>query len=554
MSRARAQEFLAPLTGRDAAAAAALRAPGLARGALSHAARLSPTSALRLVSPSIATIADVAALLATGDALDRVVPSVLGILAEALGARECSLWNIDDTGLWRAYSLGDSATTVEEVRRRLDSNTLMGEGLALARLSTGTRPLGAVVVAVTREITTEEFVLLTTVGTMLAPALVHAEHSRHLETEVALRTRQIEQQRRFTERIIDSMPVGLYVIDREFRIQAWNRKRETGMQGVSREEAIGRTIFEILHRQPAELLRNEFEDVFSTGRIAEFQMESTASGEHRTYRITKIPMRVNDTAVTHVITIGEDITEWREAQERFAQAEKLAAIGTLAAGVMHEINNPLATIAACGESLQLKLKDLSEQGHPTPPESGDYLSIIDQEVHRCKRIVNGLLEFSRPRAVGKELVDLNEVIEKTLFLLKHHASFKKMSIELDLDRVGRPAVEGNAEQLIQVFMALLLNATDAMAEQGRVGLRTRAATNPGDMVIAEVTDEGHGIKRQELQKIFEPFFTTKPPGRGTGLGLSICYGIVAEHGGRIEVDSLPGHGSTFRIFLPRVGA
>ena len=555
MSRARAVEFLAPLTARDdAAAAGATRTRTRPEVSLSNAARLSPTSALRLVSPSIATIADVAALLATGDALDRVVPSVLGIIAEALGARECSLWNIDDTGLWRAYSLGDSATTVDEVRRRLDSNTLIGEGLVLARLSTGTRPLGAVVVAVSREITNEEFVLLTTVGTMLAPALVHAEHSRHLETEVALRTRQIEQQRRFTERIIDSMPVGLYVIDREFRIQAWNRKRETGMQGVSREEAIGRTIFEILHRQPAELLRNEFEDVFSTGRIAEFQMESTSSGEHRTYRITKIPMRVNDTAVTHVITIGEDITEWREAQERFAQAEKLAAIGTLAAGVMHEINNPLATIAACGESLQLKLKDLADQGHQTPPESNDYLSIIDQEVHRCKRIVNGLLEFSRPRAVGKELVDLNEVIEKTLFLLKHHASFKKMSIELDLDRVGRPAVEGNAEQLIQVFMALLLNATDAMAEQGRVGLRTRAAANPGDMVVAEVTDEGHGIKRQELQKIFEPFFTTKPPGRGTGLGLSICYGIVAEHGGRIEVDSLPGQGSTFRISLPRAGA
>jgi two-component system NtrC family sensor kinase len=521
---------------------------------VTHAARLSPTSALKLVSPSIATIADVAALLATGDALDRVVPSVLGILAEALGARECSLWNIDDTGLWRAYSLGDSATTVDEVRRRLDANSLIGDGLVLARLSTGTRALGAVVVAMEREISNEEFVLLTTVGTMLAPVLIHAEHSRHLETEVALRTRQIEQQRRFTERIIDSMPVGLYVIDREFRIQAWNRKRETGMQGVSREAAIGRTIFEILHRQPAELLRNEFEDVFSTGRIAEFQMESSASGEHRTYRITKIPMRVNDTAVTHVITIGEDITEWREAQERFAQAEKLAAIGTLAAGVMHEINNPLATIAACGESLQLRLKDMSDAGQPIPHESNDYLSIIDQEVHRCKRIVNGLLEFSRPRAAGKEIVDLNEVIEKTLFLLKHHASFKKMSIELDLDRVGRPTVEGNAEQLIQVFMALLLNATDAMGEQGRVGLRTRAAANPGDMVIAEVTDEGHGIKRQELQKIFEPFFTTKPPGRGTGLGLSICYGIVAEHGGRIEVESLPGHGSTFRISLPRAGA
>ena len=513
--------------------------------------RLSPTSALKVVSPSIATIADVAALLATGDALDRVVPSVLGIVSDALGAAECTLWRYEEGTLIRSSTLGDPLTTVEDVKARLAGDRLAGDGLALARLTTGNRSLGAIVVRMAREINTEEFVILTTVGTMLAPALIQAEHSRHLETEVALRTRQIEQQRRFTERIIDSLPLGLYVIDREFRIQAWNRKRETGMQGVSREEAIGRTIFEILHRQPAELLRNEFEDVFSSGRIAIFNMESDASGERRSYRISKIPMRIDDTGVTHVITIGEDMTEYKDAQERFAQAEKLAAIGTLAAGVMHEINNPLATIAACAESLQLRLKDLEESGKEIPSESADYLKIVDQEVHRCKRIVNGLLEFSRPKPAVKELVDVNDVIERTLFLLKHHASFKKMQIDLDLDRSLGPIVSGNPEQLIQVFMALLLNATDAMEEQGRISLRTRRADGKDPGVVAEVSDAGHGIKRPDLQKVFEPFFTTKPPGRGTGLGLSICYGIIAEHGGRIEVDSKVGRGSTFRIMLPR---
>ena len=503
-----------------------------------------------MVSPSMATIADVAALLASGDALDRVVPSVLAIVAEALGTSECSLWRQDAEHLARAWFLGDPVVTAAEIRERLDAGTLVTDGLALARLTTGTSSLGAIAARIEREITTEEFVLLTTVGTMLAPALVHAAHSRQLETEVELRTRQIEQQRRFTERIIDSLPVGLYVIDREFRIQAWNRKRETGMQGVSREEAIGRTIFEILHRQPAELLRNEFEDVFATGRIQQFQMESSASGERRAYRISKIPMRVDDTAVTHVITIGEDITEWNNAQERFAQAEKLAAIGTLAAGVMHEINNPLATVAACAESLSLRLDEMSGRGQEIPKESGDYLSIIDQEVQRCKKIVNGLLDFSRPRPMVKEPVDLNDVVDRTLFLLKHHASFKKMSLDVDLDRSRPCFVEANPEQLIQVFMALLLNATDAMEEQGRVSLRTRGSSSRDGEVVAEVGDEGHGIKRADLQKVFEPFFTTKPPGRGTGLGLAICYGIVAEHGGRIEVDSVVGRGSTFRILLP----
>ena len=141
--------------------------------------------------------------------------------------------------------------------------------------------------------------------------LRQAAYAQRLESEVIERTRQIDRERRVTERIIDSLPVGLYVIDRDYRISVWNRKRETGMQGVSREEAIGRTIFEILHRQPAAVLRREFDEVFATGRLQIFQMESIATGELRTYRISKIPMRLDDGPVTHVITVGEDVTEWR---------------------------------------------------------------------------------------------------------------------------------------------------------------------------------------------------------------------------------------------------
>jgi signal transduction histidine kinase len=148
------------------------------------------------------------------------------------------------------------------------------------------------------------------------------------------------------------------------------------------------------------------------------------------------------------------------------------------------------------------------------------------------------------------LVDVNAVIERTLFILKHHARFKKLTVQLDLDRSLGAVVLANEEQLVQVVMSLLINAMDAMREQGTVELRTRWGED-AHSVLAEVVDHGEGIRRADLPKIFEPFFTTKPPGRGTGLGLSICYTIVAEHGGRIQVDSTPGEGSVFRIVLPR---
>jgi two-component system NtrC family sensor kinase len=240
--------------------------------------------------------------------------------------------------------------------------------------------------------------------------------------------------------------------------------------------------------------------------------------------------------VTHVITVGEDITEWKEALQRVAQAEKMAAIGQLAAGVMHEINNPLATISACAESLTLELGEL------------EYLKFIDAEVERCKRIIDGLLDFSRKRSFSKEPVEINATVERTLFLLSHHARFKRMAVTRALG--PQAIVSANADQLIQIFMALLLNAADATEQKGQhanVTVRTSVATATATI---EIIDNGVGIPRSEVGKLFEPFYTTKPPGRGTGLGLSICYGLVADHGGRLEVESTPGSGSTFRIVLP----
>lgn len=511
-------------------------------------ARLTPTS-LQPVSPALALISDIAAHLAAPGSLDDVLHKVLELVRRALTATDCAIWAFAPAGLTRAWGVGDAGTTDTAIAALIEAGELSDERIVLARLIAGERQLGVLVLRVDRSLDSEERIVLATVADLLAPAIANAEHAQQMAVEVRLRTQQIEEQRRFTEKIIDSLPVGLYVIDREYRIHAWNRKRETGIQGVSREEAIGRTIFEILHRQPAELLRGEFDEVFATGKIATFQMESSATGDLRTFRISKIPMRVDDLNVTHVITIGEDMTDWRQAQDRIAQAEKLAAIGTLAAGVMHEVNNPLATIGACAESMSLRLE---EHRGDTSLRQGfnDYLRIIDSEVHRCKRIIDGLLDFSRPKAATKTAVDVNVVLEETLFLLKHHERFKKMSVVRELDREMTPPAHGNGEQLIQVFMALLLNAMDAMNGRGSILVRTRRGRPGEEPVVVEITDEGHGIPRAEMTKIFEPFYTSKPPGRGTGLGLSICYSIVADHRGRIEVDSHLGKGTTFRVLLP----
>ena len=498
----------------------------------------------------LAGVAAVAEHLAARGAEHDQLASVVDAARAALHADECVLWSFSPSGLERLAASGHVATRAEDVSALLAVGDGERGGLVVRQLVSDDQRLGAISLRIPGDFGTEDRMVFRVIADMLVPWLAHAERARQLEVEVALRTQQIDEQRRFIERIIDSLPVGLYVVDREYRIQAWNRKRETGMQGVSREEAIGRTIFEILHRQPAETAARR---VRSTSSAAGASRRRTSSPPRAATRARsasrRFPMRLTDAGVTHVIAIGEDVTEWRESQERFAHAEKLAAIGQLAAGVMHEINNPLATISACAESLTLRVDDVRRTGSATPRDADEFLKIIDNEVHRCKRIIDGLLDFSRPKSMTKASTPLNEVVEHTLFLVKHHARFKKMKVETLLaDRLD--PVRANREQFVQVFMALLINAVDAMDEQGTITIRTRRGRGTREAVVAEVVDQGVGIARADASKIFEPFYTTKAPGRGTGLGLSICYGIIADHGGRIEVDSTPGAGSTFRILLP----
>ena len=509
--------------------------------------------------PGIRLLAELAGVLSGSGFSEDTLVAAVGTLREGLQAVRCRLWIREPGGtVYHAIAPpGDEPEPGEAARVAESFDALVTEradtwevlDLRVPVVHEGER-LGLLEVQVPRD-GRERMVrdVLAVAANILSPLLASQELSLDLATEVARRAREIDAQRRFTAKIIDSLPLGLYVISRDFRIQAWNRKRETGTQGVPREEALGRTIFDVLFRQPRELLQREFEEVFQTGRIQVIEQQSDLTGLTRAYRITKIPMRINDDQVTHVITIGEDITEWRDAQRQIAQSEKLAAIGQLAAGVMHEINNPLATIGACADAIRGKAEDA---GGGLVASIDEYLKIVDAEVQRCKRIVEGLLDYSRPKQAAKSTVEVNAVVEQTLFLLKHHERFKRLEVTRDL-AADLPPIQANAEQLIQVFMALMLNAMDAMEARGTLAVSTSRNPERDDEVVIAFSDTGGGIARQDVQKIFEPFYTTKPQGRGTGLGLSICYAIVAEHGGRIDVDSQLGSGSTFYVILP-VGA
>lgn len=372
--------------------------------------------------------------------------------------------------------------------------------------------------------------------------------SANLTIEVERRTAEVQAQRRFIEAIIDSLPLSLYAIDRNYEIVAWNRNRELGELGIPRGAVMGKNVFAVLTRQKRELLEGEFADVFESGEIQRIEHATAAAiGEMKHWLISKIPMWIDRSgAVSHVITIGEEITDRVEANRAVARAEKLAAIGRLAAGVVHEINNPLATISACAEALESRVSEGEFKESAALDDLREYLGLIRSEAFRCKMITNGLLDFSRTRTREHALVNLADVISSATRLLSHQQRGEKVEFQIHTPE-DLPPVSGDAGQLQQAVIALATNAIDAMPGGGVLRI---ASSRNGSSVLVEVSDTGVGIPQENITKIFEPFFTTKEIGKGTGLGLAVCYGILTEHGGSLDVQSTLGVGTTFTISLP----
>jgi two-component system NtrC family sensor kinase len=255
------------------------------------------------------------------------------------------------------------------------------------------------------------------------------------------------------------------------------------------------------------------------------------------------PIRALDDRLLGTVAIVRDLTEVKRLQVQLAQNEKLSALGEMVSGVAHELNNPLT--AVFGFAQLLLAEDL-------PGEQKEEVRHIYNHAERCKRIIDGLLKFSRRHGAERVRTNLNEVVQSTLDLLGYQLRLADVRVEPDLD-AHVPASMMDSFQIQQVLINLITNAQHAVQESGRSGrVKVRTRRVGETKIVAEVEDDGCGMTEAIQRRIFDPFFTTKGVGKGTGLGLSISYGIVKEHGGSLTATSRPGEGSTFRVELPIV--
>jgi two-component system NtrC family sensor kinase len=361
---------------------------------------------------------------------------------------------------------------------------------------------------------------------------------------------ELREANEFFMNLIESSVDGIIAADMKGNIFIFNKGSEA-LTGYKAEEVIGK--IHITQIYPEGIAKEVMRKLRSTeyggmGRLlpTQFNVVNKAGEE--------IPIHLSaaliyDGSGNEVASVGiftdlrPRIVMEKKLQETHLQlvsSEKLASLGKLAAGIAHEINNPLGGILIYAS---LMMEDLTQED----PRRGDLERIV-QEASRCKEIVKSLLQFARQTEPKMEPTDINRAITDGLFFLENQALFHNIKIVKKLDPF-LPLVRGNGSQLKQVFMNILVNAAEAMVESGTLTIATSLSPDR-KTVFVEFTDTGEGIAEENLTRIFDPFFTTKDVGKGTGLGLSTSYGIVEDHGGKISVRSKVGEGSTFTIELP----
>jgi signal transduction histidine kinase len=412
-------------------------------------------------------------------------------------------------------------------------------------LCVGERAIGAISVLRrdVHEFSAHEEELLVALADQAAIALEHARLYTELEAMVADRTRELDSQKRFVEVVLETLPLGVFVLDTDLNVV---RVNSAGGRALACEAGSRGPLVRFLPADKAVPVQALLREAFRTRRVGSIEEEMVVAGDAKIFRLTAAPVGAASDRGTHAVLLVEDVTLAKRLERQMLLTERLTTAGHLAAGVAHELNNPLATIAGCAESLHGRLGDGDLAPVSAPEEFRHYLRLIEEEAYRCKEITGSLLQFVRDPGSQRGATDLNGVVLKAAELLSHQSRFARSRVMTELDP-ALPPVAANEGQLRQVCLGLASNALEAMEGRGILIIRSRHAR--GEVEI-ELEDEGPGIPQENLGRIFDPFFTTKPPGQGTGLGLAIAQGIVNDHGGRIEVSSVVGKGSVFRVVLP----
>jgi len=357
--------------------------------------------------------------------------------------------------------------------------------------------------------------------------------------------RRLYQQQEFARRLIDSFPDLIFVLNSDGQY-TFTSPRVKEILGYDPEEYDWSALGERTHAEDRPALQTIFAEMF-TGQRSFGSLEMRVrhkNGDWRKVRCHLSPLFNETGKIDGVIISGRDVTDVKRLEEQLIQAEKLAAMGQMLAGVAHELNNPLTAI--------LGVTELLRERAGVDESTKRQLDLTHRQARRAARIVQNLLEFSRPAAPQKKTLDVSNIIERTLQLHDHSLRRNNIAVEFQ-PQTGLYSVVGDANQLIQVFLNLISNAEHAIREvreSGRIQVRIGRI---GPNVSVTVQDDGVGILPDALSKLFDPFYTTKRPGGGTGLGLSICTAIIREHGGSIDVETLPVGGSAFTVFLPLAG-
>jgi two-component system NtrC family sensor kinase len=357
-------------------------------------------------------------------------------------------------------------------------------------------------------------------------------------TEQVMLKRETEESARRFNQIVKVIRGIVTIKDLEGRYQLVNPRAEKAY-GFSKNEMLGKKASELFAKEVAEVIEANDQLALAEGGNHVAEEVLTLGGKERVLISERFQLTDYKGTVTGLCLVGRDYSRRRQLQAELIQTERLAAIGKLAAGVAHELNNPLSGILSFSQDLLLEAKS-------DDPNKEDY-EIIVNETLRCRRIVRDLLEFSRQKAPERQRIQLKYLVSRVLPMVERQASFHNIKFVLALDE-ELPDINADPHQIQQVLLNLVINARDAMQACGTITIRGRAVDEES-AVAMEVTDTGCGIPDEHLSDIFEPFYSTKGS-KGHGLGLAAVQNVVEGHGGKIEVESEVDAGTTFRIILP----